>query len=116
MQKSLLKRKYKGVWKRRQKESFPDSCAWSRSLMTKASSPQEWTKWLSAVSTKFISNHKSESVITQVTQQSHKWVSDYTSVLVITQVDSVSGDGSRNVEWEDSCDWALRALKMDHTM
>ena len=49
MQQSLLKRKDKGVWKRRQKESFPDSCAWSRSLMTKASSPQEWTKWLSAV-------------------------------------------------------------------
>ena len=71
--------------------------------MTKASSPQEWTKWLSAV-------------VDQVYQQSHKWVSDYTSVLVITQVDSVSGDGSRNVEWEDSCDWALRALKMDHTM
>ena len=71
-------------------------------------------QWL----TKFISNHKSESVITQVTQQSHKWVSDYTSESVITQVtvDSVSGDGSRNVEWEASCDWALRALKMDHTM
>ena len=73
MQQSLLKRKDKGVCKRRQKESFPDSCAWSRSLMTKASSPQQWTKWLSAV-------------VDQVYQQSHKWVSDYTSDSAIAQV------------------------------
>ena len=44
MQQRLFKKDGQVSLKRRQKESFPDSCAWSRSLMTKASSPQEWTK------------------------------------------------------------------------
>ena len=41
-----------------------------------------------------------------MSQWLHKWVSDHTSDRWL------SGDGSRNVEWEASCDWALRALKI----